>query len=93
MYKVKMRNILDLIDCVGVQSAVALHPYKGVGLNPLQVVFRANPVVLDNKSCEKLRTLTDSAHTWTVCATIADRPAFEPDRPRGHFLHSTRSKD
>jgi hypothetical protein len=29
MHKVKTSNKLDLIDCWGVQSAVALHLYKG----------------------------------------------------------------
>jgi hypothetical protein len=29
MHKVKTRNRLELIDCWGVQSAVALHLYKG----------------------------------------------------------------
>jgi hypothetical protein len=73
MHKVKTRNRLDLIDCVGVQSVVALHLYKGEGLDQLQVISRANLVVLDNKSREKLGTLTDSAHVRSVCATIADR--------------------
>jgi hypothetical protein len=57
-----------------VQSAVALHLYKGGGLDPLQVVSRANPAVLANKSREKLETLTDSAHARTVHTTTADRP-------------------
>jgi hypothetical protein len=61
MYKVKTRNRLDLIDCWGVSLAVTLHLYKGGGLDPVQTVSRANPVVLGNKSCEKLGTLTDSA--------------------------------
>jgi hypothetical protein len=74
MYKVKTRNRLDLIDCWGVQSVVALHLYKGGGLDPLQTDFRVNPAVLGNKSCEKLGTLTDSAHAQTVRATTADRP-------------------
>jgi hypothetical protein len=39
MHKVKMRNRLDLIDCSSVQSAVALHLYKGGGLDPLQTDF------------------------------------------------------
>jgi hypothetical protein len=81
MNKVKTRNRFDLIDCVRVQSTVALHLDKGGGLNPLQVVSRANPMVLANKSREKLRTLTDSAHTLTVRATTANRP-------RGRFLCS-----
>jgi hypothetical protein len=66
MHKVKTRNRLDLIDCWGVQPAVALHLYKGRGLDPLQTDFRVNPVVLGNKSREKLGTLTDSAHARTV---------------------------
>jgi hypothetical protein len=76
-----MRNRLDLIDYWGVQSAAALYLYKGGGLDPLQVVPRANPVVLANKSREKLGTLTDSAHARTVRATSADRPASRPDHP------------
>jgi hypothetical protein len=63
MHKVKTRNRLELIDCWGVQSAVALHLYKEGGLDPLQTDFRVNPAVLGNKSREKLGTLTDSAHT------------------------------
>jgi hypothetical protein len=78
MRKVKTRNRLDLIDCLGVQSAVALHLYKGGGLDPLQAVSRVNPVVLGNKSREKLGTLTDSAHARTVRATTADCPDRGP---------------
>jgi hypothetical protein len=74
MHKVKTRNRLDLIDCWGVQSVVALHIYKGGGLDPLQTVFQVNHVVLGNKSHEKLGTLTDSAHTRTVHATTVDCP-------------------
>jgi hypothetical protein len=85
MHKVKMRNRLDLIDCSSVQSAVALHLYKGGGLDPLQTDFWVNLEVLGNKSHEKLGTLTDSAHARTVCATTADRPASGPDRPRDTF--------
>jgi hypothetical protein len=51
---------------MGVQSAVALHLYKGGGLDLLQTDFRVNPAVLGNKSREKLGTLTDSAHARTV---------------------------
>jgi hypothetical protein len=58
-----------LIRLLGVQSAVALHLYKGGGLDPFPTVSRVNPAVLGNKSHEKLGTLTDSA------------PA---DRPRHH---------
>ena len=63
---------------MGVQSAVALHLYKGGGLDPFPTVSRVNPAVLGNKSREKLGTLTDSAHARTVRATTADRP-------HGHF--------
>ena len=82
MPKVKTRDKLIIDSIVGVQSAVALHLYKGGGLDPLQVVSRANPTVLANKSREKLGTLTNSAHARTVCAITADRP-------RGHFWSST----
>jgi hypothetical protein len=78
MHKVKTSNKLDLIDCWGVQSAVALHLYKGGGLDPLRTDFRVNPMVLCNKSREKLGTLTDSAHARTVRATTADSPDREP---------------
>jgi hypothetical protein len=61
---------------VGVQSVVSLHLYKGGGIDPLQVVSRANPAVLANKSHEKLGTLNDSAHKRTVRATTAERPAW-----------------
>jgi hypothetical protein len=70
---------------LGVQSVVALHLYKGGGLDPLQTDFRVNPTVLGNKSREKLGTLTDSPHARTVRATTADRLASGPDRPRGPF--------
>ena len=78
MRKVKTRNKLDLIDCLGVQSAVALHLYKGGGLDPLQTDFRVNLMVLGNKSHEKLGTLTDSTHARTVRATTADYPDRGP---------------
>jgi hypothetical protein len=67
---------------VGVQSAVALHLYKGGGLDQLQVVSRANLVVLANKSRKKLGTLTDSAHARTVHATTTDRPDRGPSSIR-----------
>jgi hypothetical protein len=85
MHKVKTSNRLDLIDCSGVQSAVALHLYKGGGLDPLQTDFRVNPTVLGNKSREKLGTLTDSAHARTVRATTAERPTSGADRPHCSF--------
>jgi hypothetical protein len=72
-----MVNKFDLIDC-GVQSIVALHLYKGRGLDPLQVGSRVNHVDLSNKSRNKFETLTDSAHARTVRATIADRPDHRP---------------
>ena len=72
-----MVNKFDLIDC-GVQSIVALHLYKGRGLDPLQVGSQVNHVDLANKSRNKFETLTDSAHARTVRATSADRPP-------GHF--------
>jgi hypothetical protein len=78
MHKVKTSNKLDLIDCWGVQSAVALHLYKGGGLDPFPTVFRVNPAVLGNKSREKLGTLSDSAHARTVRAAIADSPDRGP---------------
>ena len=85
MHKVKTSNRLDLFDCWGVQSAVALHLYKGGGLDPLPTDFRVNPAVLGNKSREKLGTLTVSAHARTICATTADRLASWLDRPRASF--------
>jgi hypothetical protein len=93
MHKVKTRNRLDLIDCWGVQSVVALHLYKGGGLDPLQTDFRVNPAVLGNKSRKKLVTLTDSVHARTVRATTADRPDRGPSGLRvgpsaRHFLVS-----
>jgi hypothetical protein len=87
MHKVKTRNRLDLIDCWGLQSAIALHLYKGGGLDPLQTVSRANPTVLGKKSRDNLGTLTDSTHARTI--RIVDRPASGLDRPRCHFLCST----
>jgi hypothetical protein len=72
MRKVKTRNRFDLIDCLGVQSAVALHLYKGGGLNPLRTDFRVNPTVLGNKPREKLGTLIVSAHARTVRVATAD---------------------
>jgi hypothetical protein len=78
MHKVKTSNRLDLFDCWGFQSAVALHLYKGGGLDPLPTDFRVNPAVLGNKSREKLGTLTDSAHARTVRATTADGPDRGP---------------
>jgi hypothetical protein len=78
MRKVKTRNRFDWINCCGVQSAVALHLYKGGGLDPLRTDFRVNPTVLGNKSREKLETLTVSAHARTVHAATADCPDRGP---------------
>jgi hypothetical protein len=78
MHKVRTSNRLDLIDCWGVQSAVALHLYKGGGLDPLRTDFRVNPTILGKKSREKLGTLTVSAHAQTVRATTADSPDRGP---------------
>jgi hypothetical protein len=78
MHKVKTRNRLDLIDCWGVQSVIALHLYKGGGLDPHQTVSRVHPAVLGNKSREKLGTLTDSAHARTGRTTTADCPDRGP---------------
>jgi hypothetical protein len=82
MHKVKTRNRLELIDCWGVQSVVALHVYKGGGLDPLQTDFRVNPAVLGNKSREKLGTLTDSAHARTSV------PPPRTVRPRGRTVRT-----
>jgi hypothetical protein len=57
------------------QSAVALHIYRGIGLDPLQTIYRANSTDLANKSCKKTRTLTDSVCARTVHATRVDRPS------------------
>jgi hypothetical protein len=67
-----------LVRLLGVQSAVALHLYKGGGLDPFPTVSRVNPAVLGNKSREKLGTLTDSARARTVRATTADSPDRGP---------------
>jgi hypothetical protein len=62
----------------GFQSVVALHLYKGGGLDPFPTVSRVNPAVLGNKSREKPGTLTDSARARTVRATTADCPDRGP---------------
>ena len=67
-----------MVRLLGVQSAVALHLYKGGGLDPFPTVSRVNPAVLGNKSREKLGTLTDSARARTVRATTADSPDRGP---------------
>jgi hypothetical protein len=63
---------------VGVQSAVTLHLYKGVGLDPLQVGSRVNLIGLANKSHKQSETLTNSAHARTVGTAIANSPDHEP---------------
>jgi hypothetical protein len=73
---------------------VALHLYKGGGLDQLQVGSRINPVGLANKSCKKSGTVTDSAHARTIRATTTDSPdqgSFSlKARPSGrHFWCST----
>jgi hypothetical protein len=63
---------------VGVQSVVALHLYKGVGLDPLQVSSRVNPTGLANNILKKSGTLTDFAHARMVRATTANSPDRGP---------------
>jgi hypothetical protein len=63
---------------LGVPSAVALHLYKGGGLDPLRSDFRVNPTVLGNKSREKLGTLAVSAQGRTVRAATMDSPDRGP---------------
>jgi hypothetical protein len=92
MHKVKTRNRLNLIDCWGVQSVVALRIYKGGGLDPLQTVFRVNPAVLGNKSREKLGTLTDFCaradrpHDTFWCPTYAPCLLVKVDEPKAYEL-------
>jgi hypothetical protein len=76
---------------LGVQSVVALHLYKGGGLDLLRTDFRANPAVLGNKSREKLGTLTDSAHARTVRATTADSPDRGPSGLTVILVSNTRA--
>jgi hypothetical protein len=52
MRKVKTRDRFDRL--LGVQSVVALHLYKGGGLDKLRSNFRVNLTILGNKSREKL---------------------------------------
>jgi hypothetical protein len=63
-----------------IQSAVALHIYRGGGLDLLHAISQANSVDLANQSCKKLGTLTDYVRAWTVRATRANRPSgqFSP---------------
>jgi hypothetical protein len=78
MHKVKTISRFDLIDCGGGLSVVALHLYKGGGLDSLQVGSRVNPAGLANKSRKKFGTLTNSVHARTVWATMADCPNHGP---------------
>jgi hypothetical protein len=57
-----------------IQSAVALHIYRGGGQDLLHAISRANSVDLSNQSCKKLETLTDHVRARSVRATHADRP-------------------
>jgi hypothetical protein len=66
---------------VGVQSAVALHLYKGGGMDPLQVGPRVNPTGLANKFCKKSGTLTNFAHAWTVRARYDGQSGPRTVRP------------
>lgn len=66
-----------------VQSAVAIHLYKGGRSGPVQVGSRVNPVCLANKSRKKIRILTDSTHTRTVRATTANADCPSSDRVPG----------
>jgi hypothetical protein len=86
-----------LVRLLGVQSVVALHLYKGGGLDPFLIVSRVNPAVLGKKSREKLGTLTDSARADRPrhhrgqsappprTVRTADRPPSGPDRPHCSF--------
>lgn len=78
MHKIKTISRVDCIDCGGVQSVLALHLYKGGGLDPLQVSSRVKLTGLANNSCKKIGTPTDSAHAWTVRATKANNPDRGP---------------
>jgi geranylgeranyl pyrophosphate synthase len=63
---------------VRVQSAVALHLYKGEGLDPLEVSSRVNFTGLANKSRKKTGILIDYAHTRTVHTATANSPYHGP---------------
>jgi hypothetical protein len=64
-----------------IQSAVALHIYRGGCLDPLHVISQANSVDLANQSRKKVRTLTDPMHARTVRATRVDCPDDQFWRP------------
>jgi hypothetical protein len=59
------RSCIDSIDD-DYKSAVYLSIYRGGGLDPLQTIFRAFPVILANNRNTKLGTLICSAHARTV---------------------------
>jgi hypothetical protein len=84
MHKVKTISRVDCIDW-GIQSVVALHIYKGGGLDPLQVGSRVNLACLANNSCKKSRTITNSAHTQTVRVATADSPDRGPSGLKGSY--------
>jgi hypothetical protein len=58
-----------------IHLVVALHIYRGGGLDPLHAISRANSADLANQSRKEVGTLTDPVHAWTVRATSADCPA------------------
>jgi hypothetical protein len=80
-----------LVDrLLGAQSAVALHLYKGGGLDPLQVGSRVNHVGLANKSRKKSGTITDSVHgersaLLQRAVRTVDSLDLGSDRPPGQF--------
>jgi hypothetical protein len=53
-----------------IQSAIALHIYRGGGLDPLQAISQANSADLANQSRKKVGTLTDPMHARTVTPRI-----------------------
>jgi hypothetical protein len=69
-----MISRVDWMDCGGFNRLYPFIYIKGGGLDPLQVGSRVNPVGLDNKSCKKSGTLTDSTHARTVRTATSDRP-------------------
>jgi hypothetical protein len=51
-------------------------------MDPLQVGSRVNPAGLANKSCKRFKTLTDSAHAWTVHTATTDSRERGPPQSR-----------
>jgi hypothetical protein len=70
---------------------VALHLYKGGGLDPLQVVSRVNPADLANKTRNKLVILTNFVHAWTVRATPKDRQDRGLSDLQGWTIHQPKA--